>query len=223
MFETIVAGSLFVITHLGLSSTPARPVLVARIGVNGYRVAYSLLAFVTLGYLITVYNDALRLEYYWTIDPRLYWVPKILMAFALVFAMGAFMVRNPTSIGFEAAMTQPVKGMNRITRHPFQWGVVMWAASHIVANGDKVSVAFFSTFLLLSLAGTFLMDRKLAAAGGGWERFAMQTSNIPFRAILQGRNTIAWGELLAPIVVGVIAYVALFWGHEWLSGAAIFW
>ena len=223
MNETLIAGALFLLTHLGVSSTPLRGVLVGRLGLNVYRVLYSVLAFVTLWLLISAYNDAARLEYFWGIDPRLYWVPKILMWFALVFAVGSFMVKNPTSIGFEDAMAQPVSGLNRITRHPFQWGVVMWSASHIVANGDTVSVVFFSSFLVLSLAGTFLMDIKMKAAGGDWEQLAWRTSNIPFRAIVQGRNTLEIGELVGPMVVGTVLYLAIFWGHQWVSGVPIFW
>jgi uncharacterized membrane protein len=56
LHELILAGALFLIAHLGISSTPLRGVLVRTIGENPYRGAYSILAVVTLVYLILTYN-----------------------------------------------------------------------------------------------------------------------------------------------------------------------
>ena len=67
------------------------------------------------------------------------------------------------------------------------------------------------------------MDIKMKAAGGDWEQLAWRTSNIPFRAIVQGRNTLEIGELVGPMVVGTVLYLAIFWGHQWVSGVPIFW
>ena len=91
-----------------------------------------------------------------------------------------------------------------------------------MANGDTVSVTFFSSFLVLSLLGSFLMDKKKAAAmGEGWAAYAQVTSNVPFAAIFSGRNKLELKELALPAVVGLLAHVAASYFHESYTGAVI--
>ena len=161
------------------------------------------------------------------------WVGQLLLAVlavgfpvALIFALGGFLVRNPTMVGGERFLDEagadPAQGVTRITRHPFQWGVLLWAIAHVLANGDSHSVVFFSTFGVLSGLGTVLMDRKKAAAlGERWQRYAAVTSNVPFLAILKGRNRLVLRELVLPVLLGLGAYGALYWGHQWVSGVRL--
>jgi uncharacterized membrane protein len=107
---------------------------------------------------------------------------------------------------------EPARGVIRITRHPLMWAVMLWAASHIVARGDSKAVVFFGGFLLLAALGTVLIDAR-KKSNPDWPRFAAATSNIPFVAIAQGRNRIAWREIgwLRPAIglavfLGVLAF-----------------
>ena len=70
--------------------------------------------------------------------------------------------------------------------------------------------------------------REEAAAAGlvltdlatvDWARFAAVTSNVPFVAILQGRNRIIWRELgwLRPLI-GAALFAVFFAAHQWLFG-----
>jgi uncharacterized membrane protein len=228
MWQILFAGALFVGAHLGVSSTPLRARLVGAVGERGYFGIYSLLALATIGYLIWIYGEVPRYDYLWLPDPALYWVAKILMPFAFIFLLGGFMVKNPTAVGMEGVLADPdqrdssISGLLRITRHPFQWAVVLWAGSHIVANGDTVSVVFFASFAVLSLAGTVLLDRKKAIAiGADWEPFAAGTSNVPFAAILTGRNRLVVKELVVPVAVGLVGYGVVYWAHEWIGGVRL--
>jgi uncharacterized membrane protein len=225
----LLASLLFLGTHLGISSTALRGRLVVMLGERGYLAAYSLVAVVTLAYLIWIYAALPRYPYLWLPSPGLYLVPKLTMPIAAVLLVGGFMVRNPTAVGQErtlagagGAADDLTRGLIRITRHPFQWAVVLWAAAHLVANGDGVSVIFFGTFLVLGLAGGVVIDRKKAAQlGAGWAPFARVTSNVPFAAIVSGRNRLAPKELIAPILVGLVAYVVLYLVHPWLAGVRL--
>ncbi len=228
MWIMVMGGALFLATHLGISSTSLRSKLTDRLGQRGYLGLYSLLAIATLGYLIWLYNFVPRFDYFWALDPKLYWAPKILMPIAFVFLLGGFMVRNPTAVGLENTLKDPeqkdrlVRGLTRITRHPFQWSVVLWAVSHMAANGDVVSVVFFGTFAILGAAGGVLIDRKKAASlGEDWLPFVEATSNIPFAAILSGRNKLVLKELFLPVGVGLLGYGLVYWGHEWVGGVRI--
>jgi len=121
------------------------------------------------------------------------------------------------------SVTAAATGVNRITRHPFQWAVILWAASHLAANGDTVSVVFFVTFVLLSGIGSISLDaKKQAALGEAFTPFTALTSNLPFGAILAGRNKLVLGELMLPLLAGIALYLAFYFGHEWLSGVGIY-
>jgi uncharacterized membrane protein len=227
MASMLLAGALFLGTHLGISSTPLRGWLVGMLGERGFLGVYSLLAFASLGLMIWLYNDLPRLEYLWLPSPELYVLTKSVMPLALILAVGGFMVPNPTNVGAERLLeggggSELARGVTRITRHPFQWGVVIWALAHTGANGDEISVPFFLTFAILAGAGTVLIDRKRRVRlGADWQPYAGSTSNLPFLAIVQGRNRLVLGELWLPIVAGLVVYALLLWGHPWLSGVRI--
>jgi uncharacterized membrane protein len=223
----LLASVLFLGTHLGISSTILRSRLVAMLGEKGYLGAYSVVALITLAYLIWIYAALPRYGYLWLPDPGLYLVPKLMMPIAAILLVGGFMVRNPTAVGMEKSLegANPdslTRGLTRITRHPFQWAVVLWAAAHLAANGDRVSVVFFGTFLVLGLAGGLVIDHKKAATmGPDWQPFARVTSNVPFAAIVAGRNRLVAKELIAPVLAGLVTYVALYLVHPWLAGVRI--
>lgn len=227
MASMLLASILFLGSHLGISSTTLRGRLVTMLGQGGYLLAYSLVAALTLAYLIWMYSAAPRYDYLWLPQPALYAVPKIVMPIAMIFLLGGFMTRNPTVVGMEGSLrgSDPeslTRGLTRITRHPFQWSVVLWSASHLIANGDRASVVFFATFLVLGLAGGPLIDRKKAAQlGSDWAGYARVTSNVPFAAIVRGHNRLAPGELVLPVVVGLVGYAALYWGHQWVAGVRL--
>ncbi|MEZ5557385.1 MAG: NnrU family protein [Pseudomonadales bacterium] len=227
MLQMMIAALLFLGTHLGISSTGLRGRLVDRLGERGYLGLYSVLALLTLGYLIWLYGELPRYDYFWSPSPGLYMVPKLLMPLAAILALGGFLVRNPTTVGMEGSLrdgrgAQLGRGVTRITRHPFQWGVVIWAVSHLAANGDRVSVVFFGTFLILGLAGGALIDRKKARAlGSDWQGYAAATSNVPFLAILSGRQQLALREQMVPVLVGLVGYALLYLGHQWIAGVRL--
>ena len=221
MGELLAAGVLFVAAHLGVSSTPLRAALVRGIGDRAYLGLYSLLAVATLVWLIFAYNHASHAQFLWSPTPALRDVPFVAMPFAFALLLGGFMTRNPTAVGQEKTIKQVGEGAGalRITRHPFQWSVVLWALAHVIANGDVASLLFFGSLGTLSLWGTFLMDAKKARTmGADWTEFARTTSNVPFAAIAQGRNRFVARELVAPLLAGVVLYVIVLWGHRWVSG-----
>lgn len=225
MGELLLAGIVFVVAHLGVSSTSLRAVLVRTIGERAYLGVYSLLAAVTLVWLIVAYNHASHAEFLWLPSQAARSIPFIVMPIAFTFMLGGFMARNPTAVGQESQVRTVGQGTGlvRITRHPFQWSVVLWSVAHIIANGDVASLVFFGSLGTLSLAGSHLIDLKKARTiGADWGTFAAATSNIPFRAIVQGRNRLVLSELALPLIVGFAAYGLVIWGHAYVSGVALF-
>lgn len=219
MIQVLVLGFLFVGTHFWMSSPPLREPLVGRFGENGFLGIYSLVSAITLVLLIVAYNEVTRVSYWWYPDPAHYGVAKVIMWFAVVFLVGSFMAPNPSSVGMGAKAKDGPRGMLRITRHPLLWGIGLWGLTHILANGDVVSVVFFGWFVVLAVAGALILDAKKAEQlGADWQSFSAQTSLVPFGAIVAGRTRLVVAELIGPVLVGSVVYGVLFWAHEWLSG-----
>jgi uncharacterized membrane protein len=203
------ATAAFVLTHF-VSSTPLRPKLVAALGEWPYRGVYSAIALVTLVWMAWAYAGAPR-EAIFVAFPNL---PYAVMPLALVLIACGYW-RNPTIVGAEKLLKsdEPARGMIRITRHPIMWGIMLWAAAHVLARGDVKSLVFFGGLLLVAAVGTLSMDAR-KKSHPDWPRFAAVTSNVPFVAILQRRNRLDLREIgwLRP-AIGLAAFLAILAVH----------
>lgn len=220
MTKLLIVTAVFLVTHY-VSSTPLRAKIVNALGVNGYLVLYSAVAFATLGGMVWAYYRAPFVGL-WHV-PGLRYAPLIVMPFALVLIACGLLTRNPTLVGGERLLRadEPARGILRVTRHPLMWGIVVWAAGHLLARGDAASVVFFGSFLVLALTGTVLIDaRKRATLGEDWQRFAAATSNLPLAAIAAGRNRFSAGEIgWSRLLAGLALYALVLWLHPLLFGA----
>lgn len=217
MTQLALATAAFLAAHF-VASTPVRPGLVKTLGENAYLGLYSLVSLAMLGWMIWAYTRA-PVSPLW---PGLRVAPLVVMPFALVLFACGLMSRNPTAVRQQGALrsSDAARGMLRVTRHPLMWAFALWGFSHMLARGDAAALIFFGGFVLLALSGTLLIDaRKAATLGEDWQRFDAATSNIPFAAIIAGRNSfrpeeIGWKKLL----VGLALYAALLLLHPYLFG-----
>jgi uncharacterized membrane protein len=209
MTMLVLATAVFLATHF-ITSTPLRPALVSAMGEWPYRGAYSTIALITLVWMAWAYAGAPR-EQLWTGSRE---IPYVLMPLAFVLIACGYW-RNPTMVGADKLLKSedPARGIIRITRHPIMWGLMLWAAAHIVARGDLKSLVFFGGFLLLALVGTLSMDAR-KRANPDWGRFAAVTSHVPFVAIAQGRNRLDLHEIgwLRP-AIGLAVFFAVLAFH----------
>jgi uncharacterized membrane protein len=220
------AAAFFLGIHFVVAGTRVRDVIVGAIGEQAYLAAFSLTSVGGIVWLVMSYNQAAAggSDVLWDLRPGISHLGPIVVGIAMFFAVSGLLTPNPTSVGMEAAATREVTGILRITRHPFLWGVALWATFHLAANGDATSVVFFGTFLVLAVAGTFSIDAKRARnMADEWVAFAGRTSNLPFGAILHRRNSFSLVELLTyRQMVAVAVFLAFLFGHAWLFGASPF-
>ena len=223
MRNLVAAAVFFLAIHFGVSGTPLRVRLVRAMGEKAYRGLFSLASLAGLIWLIKAYGDAPRVEL-WGQLLALKPIAAPLVLLASLFVVIGLTTPSPTVAGGERQLTRdaPARGIVRITRHPFLWGVALWALVHLVINGDLTSVILFGSLLVLAVAGTALIDRKRRDAfGEHWRRFAQSTSNIPFAAIISGRNQL--GAALREIgivrpLIAVVVYAAAFGLHARVFG-----
>jgi uncharacterized membrane protein len=219
MLNLIAACVYFLLIHFGVSGTRLRDTLVAQLGPGRYRGAFALASLVGLGWMIYAFRHAPTVPTWGLVlgfRPAAY----LLVFIAFLFAVIGLATPSPTRVGMESKLNRGpeiVRGMLRITRHSFLWGVALWALVHLMVNGDLASLVLFGSLLILALGGTVSIDAKRRRVfGEQWTQFAAVTSNVPFAAIAAGRNRL--GPALSEIglwrpLAAIVVYVVVFYLH----------
>jgi len=227
MLSLIAACAFFLLIHFGIAGTQVRDALVARVGERAY---LGLFSFASVGSILWMIQAYSRAPFYYLWSALVGWRP---LAYALVFVAFLFVViglatPSPTRVAMESKLAKggdAATGIVRITRHPFLWGVALWALVHLVMNGDVASFILFGSLLLLALGGGASIDAKRRRRfGDQWQKFADATSNVPFAAIAAGRNRL--GPALAEIgllrpVIAIAVFALVFVLHGRLFGAPL--
>lgn len=221
MLSLIAASAFFLLIHFAVSGTRLRDALVRGMGDGPYRGAFALASLAGLIWMGSAYAHAPTIEL-WGERPELRPAALVLVLIAFLFIVIGLATASPTRVGMEARLTQGsdiARGILRVTRHPFLWGVALWALVHLVVNGDLASLVLFGSLLLLALGGTAAIDAKRQRVfQEHWQRFAATTSNVPFAAIIAGRNQLGAalreiGILRMALALAVYALVLGFHGR----------
>lgn len=227
MVNLLAAALFFVLLHLLVSGTRVRDALTGRIGQGPYMGLFSLASIAGLVWLGFAFAQSRAEPWnsaYWNLTPVTRHIQIALQLLAMLLIVPGLTTSNPTSVRQEGALERPdvVKGMLRITRHPFLWGVAIWAAGHLLVNGDRASIVLFGAMFLLALFGTSSIDAKRKRGlGATWDGFAAQTSNVPFAAILAGKQKLSLGEIgWWRLVLALVIWAALLFGHPYAFGVS---
>jgi len=183
MTTLILGVAIFIGVHLVPSAPSLSSRLRKRVGNNPYRGLFSLVSLV--GFVLLVVGMG-RAPFVPLWDPPA-WAHRVAiwtMPVALILLVAAFMPTN----------------LKRLTRHPMLWGVTVWAAVHLLANGDLASLILFGSFGAFSLFDMWSANRRGAELSSGV---------VPY-----------WRDLLV-VIVGGLLYVAFLHGHAWLFGMPV--
>jgi len=225
MLSLLAAAAFFLAIHLLVAGTGVRDALTGKIGLGPYMGLFALSSVAGLVWMGLAFAQARNMpgdSVWWDLTPLTRQVQIGLQLLAMLLIVPGLTTPNPTSVRQEGALDRPgvTKGMLRITRHPFLWGVAIWAVGHLLVNGDAASIVLFGAMLALALFGTISIDAKRRRAlGAKWDAFAAETGNIPFAAILRGQQTLSlveigwWRIALAVVIWGLLA-----WAHPYMFG-----
>src|SRR5262249_6356888 len=153
MLNLITASAYFLLIHFGVSGTRLRDRLVTRLGAGPYRGVFALASVIGLVWMVYAYRHAPMVELWGVVlgfRPAAY----VLVFIAFLFVVVGITMPSPTRVGMESKVRQgaeAARGMVRITRHPFLWGVALWALVHLIVNGDLASLILFGSLLALAL------------------------------------------------------------------------
>ena len=167
---------LFLGAHTLTTQREARARVIATLGEGGYKTGYALVSIAGLALIVwgfAHYRATGRIEV-WHPPTALKHFTVALMLPAVILVVAAYLRgRIYTAI-----------------KHPMLSGVKLWAAAHLISNGDLGGIILFGAFL-----GWAVFDRislKHRADAGG--------PPIPVGG---------WGNDLIAVAVGVVAYLAL--------------
>jgi uncharacterized membrane protein len=204
---------VFAIAHSG--GAALRPRAEKYIGPRLYRIIFALvslpLATILIIYFFRHRYDGLQL---WQVqgEPGVQEVVWVLSAISFLFLYPATF--NLLEI---AAIQKPEvhlyeTGIIRITRHPQMVGQIIWCVAHTLWLGTTFTLVTSIGLILHHLFGVWHGDRRLSDRyGEAFEIVKQRTSIIPFKAILDGRQSIKWQEFLRPAYLGVAIFVTLLW------------
>ena len=175
---------LFFAPHLLASILPGvRGELLARFGEKRWKMLFSLLSLAGLVLISIGYGQSAKTEL-WQSAP---------------WARMAVVALMPAALVLVAAANMPGH-IRRLTRHPMSIGVALWAAAHLMANGDLPSLLLF---------GGFGVYAVLSAIAG----------EVRGRRLGDGRASLRF-DLIA-LLAGLAAYALIIHFHEALFGVAI--
>lgn len=224
MLQLILSCAVFLLLHLCVSGTPLRDRLVARLGEGPYLGLFSLASAAVLAWMLLAYGAA-RSEgpqaVWWGPTPLTRHLQLVLMLVAFLLIVPGLLTRNPGAVGQTGALedADPVRGVLRITRHPFLWGIGIWSAGHLMVNGDLISLILFGTMGVLAIGGAASIDAKRRRTlGDRWGAFEAKTSFLPFGAILAGRQALRPAEFGMQALVALAIYLAALLAHPIIAG-----
>ncbi len=181
---TLILGlAVFIGVHLVPSAPSLRSRLRERVGAKAYSGLFALVSLVGFVLLVVGMGRAPFVSL-WGPPAWGHRVAVLGMPVALILFVAAFMPTN----------------LKRLTRHPMLWGVTIWAAVHLLANGDLASLILFGSFGAFSLFDMWSANRRSAE---------LSSRVVPY-----------WRDLLV-VVVGGIVYFAFLHGHAWLFGVSV--
>ncbi|HEX2672884.1 MAG TPA: NnrU family protein [Polyangiaceae bacterium] len=128
---------------------------------------------------------------------------------------------SSAAVGAEKVLqrTDAARGVLRITRHPFLWATALWSCAHLLVTGHVAAILFFGSLLITALRGTNSIDEKRRRTNKAeFLRYLEITSNVPFAAIIQGKNRFVLKELWVPLVIAALLMAVLLHVHLRLFG-----
>lgn len=200
------------VTH----AVPSRPALKARLvgalGRAGYGAAYGGVSLFALGWLIVAARRAPFVPLF-GVAPWQLAAPFVLMVPACLLVAFTIGRPNPYSFGgmrndrFDPAHP----GVVRLTRHPLLAAIALWAFAHALANPDLAHVILFGGFVLLSLAGMAMIDRRRRALAPAPAGDARPRAGGGMGAL----------QIAARLCGGLALYLALVGLHPFFAGVPV--
>ncbi|QQR36213.1 NnrU family protein [Devosia oryziradicis] len=207
----------FLLAHAIPARPPIRRRLVGILGERAYTALYSIMSLLLLGWVFRSATEAPYVELW----PALDWqrlVPQFVVPLSMALGTVGLFTANPLSLSARRGGTDQDGTILAITRHPVLWALALWAAAHIVPNGDLARLTLFGGLLALCLVGMVAMDRRARRRLGPdrWAALSADRPLVPFSRPGALRWPSARESRLAATGLAVAVVAALL--HETIIG-----
>lgn len=181
--DLIASLIAFLVTHSIPAIRPVRARCVAIAGERAYLIAYSVVSVVVIAWMVSAALAAPYLEL-WSMTETAMWATAALMLPAIAFLVFGLTTPNPLSIPVKVDAYDPDQpGLLALTRHPVLVSFILWAISHIVANGTVSALLLFGFAAAFSVGGMFIVDARRKRTWGieKWTANAAGTALLSWR------------------------------------------
>ncbi|MAD62754.1 NnrU family protein [Haliea sp.] len=213
LMQVILAMSAFILSHVLISRTALRPWLITQFGRPAYMAGYSVLSCLLLAWVILALLSAERTPL-WPTPGWAYTFAAVTTLLAFILIAAGALSPNPFSVSFRNAGFDPSRpGIVGWTRHPLVWGLTLWGAAHVPANGEWPALLLFGGSAVFGVVGIALLQHRLkhqqvpSVTRGHIDRSAR------FGIAL---GSVLWGALLVahPVLFGAnpLALLRAVWG-----------
>ena len=186
----ILGLALFFAAHVFTTKREARAQAIARLGEGTYKILYSLASIAGLALIIWGFA-----HYRATGWIDVWYPPKALKHITLALMLPAVIL----------VVASYLRGRIYATlKHPMLAGIKLWAAAHLLANGDLGSIILFGSFLGWAVYDRITLKRR---SDPGAPQFP----------------SAGHGNDIMAVIVGTLLYLALgFWFHPYVVGVPAF-
>lgn len=187
-FLLLILGlALFLGVHVFTTRRQARAALLARLGEGSYKALFSLIAILGIALIAKGYSLYRATEW---ID--IWYPPKAFRHITLALMLPAVIL----------VVAAYIRGrIYTALKHPMLTGVKLWAAAHLLANGDLGSIILFGSVLAWAVYDRISLKHREDAGG-----LPMPVGGIGNDAIAVGVGVVAYLALafvFHPLVIGV--------------------
>ena len=214
---------LFAVIHSGGAALRQRAE--ARIGARAWRLLFASAsipsAVVVIGWFLAHRYDGIRL---WNLQGVPGMVPLVWIGTAVSFLFLYPATYNLLEI--PAVLKPQVRlyatGIIRISRHPQAIGQILWCITHALWIGSSFMLVTCFGLVAHHLFAVWHGDLRLQERfGAAFDDLKANTSVLPFRAVIDGRQQLDWREFLRPAQLGILIGVGVFWwAHRFIPTAA---
>jgi uncharacterized membrane protein len=211
IIQLIAANVAFVGSHFAMSH-PFRAPMVKALGSGGFTLAYTVVSFATLDWVVFAFKAAPPADLGGS--GEIGWIAATVITLPAMILLAGSLMGNPalpTPMAEAQARAAP-KGVFRVTRHPMMWGIGLWALSHIILFWSTRTLVTALAMGILALVGAKLQDaKKEVLMGAAWGEWESKTSYWPQPGRLASVGAV-------PLLAGTALWLAGSWLHLWQAG-----
>jgi uncharacterized membrane protein len=190
MLVLVIGLVVFFAIHLVPSNVAMHDGLIARFGLNGYKVIFGLVSLI--GFALIVIGFA-KLQMHPGKNPQLWDPPLWTRQLA-----GALML--PAMIALVASYVP--SRIHTALKHPMLVAIKIWALAHLLANGDLAALVLFGSFLAFAVYDRISVKKRHAAGP------------------LRDKTGPWYNDLIVLVAGTALYLVILLWAHQLVIGVS---